>query len=64
MMASVPGAKRFAATRVANTSCTKGTFTLSAMPIPAEPETANMAFGPKRSATRRSSSADFSTIWL
>ena len=52
------------ATRVANTSCTKGAFTLSAMPMPAEPEMANTASRPQRSATRRRSSADFSTIWL
>ena len=44
MMTSVPGASRLAATRVANTSCTKGAFTLSAMPMPAEPEMANTAF--------------------
>ena len=40
MMQSVPGASRLAATRVAKTSCTKGTLQLSARPIPAEPEMA------------------------
>ena len=66
MMTSVPGTRRLAATRVANTSCTKGTPTLSAMPMPAEPEMANSARPPGtyRSAIRRSSSSDFSRIWL
>ena len=40
MMQSVPGTRRLAATRVAKTSCTKGTLQLSARPIPAEPEIA------------------------
>ena len=66
MMQSVPGASRPAATRVANTSWTKGTPTLSAMPMPAEPEMAKNARPPGtyRSAARRSSSSDFSRIWL
>ena len=66
MMQSVPGARRLAATRVANTSWTKGTSTLSAMPMPAEPEMASAALPPGIycSATRRSSSSDFSKMWL
>ena len=66
MTTSVPGTRRFAATRVANTSCTKGTPTLSAMPMPAEPEIANTARPPGTcsAAVRRSSSSAFSTTWL
>ena len=46
MIQSVPGFKRFAATRSANTSWTKLTPQLSARPIPAEPEIAKYAFLP------------------
>ena len=64
MTASVSGASRFTATRVAKTSCTKGTATPSAIPIPAEPEMAKSARpeGIYCCATRRSSSSDFSKI--
>ena len=64
MMQSVPGARRLAATRVANTSCTKGTPQLSARPMPADPEIASLArpSGRHRAATRVSSSRPFSKI--
>ena len=41
---SVAGTKRLTATRVENTSCTKGTPQLSARPMPAEPEMLSNAF--------------------
>ncbi|MPM77209.1 hypothetical protein SDC9_124209 [bioreactor metagenome] len=61
---SVPGVSRPTATRVANTSCTKGTSTLCAMPIPAEPEMESSARPPGTChwAMRRSSSSDFSKM--
>ena len=64
MMQSVPGARRFAATLVAKTSCTKGRSASSAMPMPAEPETAKRALPGKRSATAVRSSPVFSVMWL
>ena len=65
MMTSVLGARRFAATRVANTSCTKGTPQLSARPMPAEPEMASQAVRPPSwPCTRSRISFAFSVMWL
>ena len=66
MMQSVPGASRFAATRVAKTSCTNGTPTLSAMPMPALPDMASFAVPPGTylPQTRQRSSSLFSNMWL
>ena len=66
IMQSVPGESRFAATRVAKTSCTKGTPTASAMPMPALPEMASCATpsGTYVAQTRLRSSSLFSNIWL
>ena len=63
---SVAGTNRLTATRVENTSCTKGTPQLSARPIPAEPEMLSRALFPCRcsASMRRSNSCAFSRIWL
>ena len=64
MTQSVFGIKRLTATRVENTSCTKGTPQLSAKPIPAEPEMLSSALQPCScsASMRRSSSCAFSRI--
>ena len=64
MMTSVLGDSFCAATRVAKTSCTKGSLQASASPMPAEPEMASTAWRPVTSLSmRRSTSAALPTMW-